>query len=148
MRLKNIAFVALVAGIPLGIGACKNAAGPEDSLNEARALWAQTGPSNYTMTIQVSCECGSEQSGPVVISVRNGVVESRRYVSSGSLVDSRYEARFPSIDGLFELVEKGIRENWSPRDAQYDSDTGYPTRIEKPGIAQSEVYSVTVLKGY
>jgi hypothetical protein len=146
MRLRVTIFAALVAALPLGIGACKDVTGPEETLSAARALWSQNAPSNYTMTMQVSCECTSELTGPIVTTVRNGVVESRRYVSSGAVVESRYDDWFPTVDQLFGMVERAIRENWSPRDAQYDSKVGYPTRVEIPGIAQSQVYSVTILK--
>jgi hypothetical protein len=146
MRLKKIAFVSVITAFALIMGACKDVAGPEETLGAARALWAQNGPVNYTMTTQVSCECTSELTGPIVTVVRNGVVQSRRYVGSGALVDPRYDTWFPSVDGLFGLVETSIRENWEPRNAQYDSQMGYPTLVEKPGIAQSEIFSVTILK--
>ena len=100
------------------------------------------------MTMQVSCECTSELTGPIVTTVKNGVVESRRYVSSGAVVEPRYHDWFPTVDELFGLVERGIRENWFPRDAQYDARLGYPTRVEIPGIAQSHVYSVTILRNW
>ena len=145
MRLRTVSSAIIAAAFSIGLTSCNDFTGPEESLSAARALWSQKAPLNYTMTTQISCECTSELTGPVVTIVRKGVVESRRYARTGELVESRYDDWFPGVEQLFGLIEKAIREDWSPRSAKYDPDAGYPTRVELPGIAQSQVYSVSIL---
>ena len=145
MRFQTSLSATMIVAFTLGISACKDVTGPEESLSAARALWSQRAPASYTMTMHVSCECTRELTGPVVIAVKNGAVESRRYVHSGALVESRYDDWFPTVEQLFDTVERAIRENWSSYNAQYDSEIGYPTRVEFPGIAQAHVYTVTIL---
>ena len=67
--------------------------------------------------------------GPVTVSVRNGVVESQQYVSSGATVAAQYAAIFPAVEGLFEIIDDAIRNDTKPLTIQYDPTLGYPTRI-------------------
>jgi hypothetical protein len=76
-----------------------------------------------------SCECTAEMSGPVIVSVRNGVVESRQYTQSGATVASRYADVFPAVEGLFTLIDDAIRNGTKPLTVEYDPALGYPTRI-------------------
>jgi uncharacterized protein DUF6174 len=68
-------------------------------------------------------------SGPVVVVVRDGVIESRRYTSTDAAVPSTHAALFPSIDGLFDVIEAARREDPARLDVTYDPRYGYPTRI-------------------
>ena len=84
--------------------------------------------------------------GPVVIRVRNGVIQSQRYADTGDAVAPHLDGWFPTVGQLFGLVELGVNEDWSPLAARYDRELGYPTHVEVPGIAQSIIYTVTLLK--
>jgi hypothetical protein len=68
-------------------------------------------------------------SGPVRVSVRNGVVEARQYLESGAAVSPQYAELFPTVEGLFSLIESGIRDDARLLSAQYDVTLGYPTRF-------------------
>ena len=68
-------------------------------------------------------------SGPVIVSVRNGVVESRQYTQTGASVTSEYANALPTVEGLFALVDEAIRNGTKPLTVQYDPTLGYPTRI-------------------
>ena len=118
------------AAMVLSAAACGGSTGPTEDLEAARSKWSRLGPASYSMTIRVVCECTAEMAGPVVVVVRNGVVESRTYVPAGRAVSSEYVASFPTVEGLFALVESAIRRDTKPLVAQYDAALGYPTRIE------------------
>ena len=70
-RARNVSVVALLTAI---VACSSNSTAPADSLAAARARWARNAPMAYSYTIQRSCECLAESSGPVVVSVRNGAV--------------------------------------------------------------------------
>ena len=121
---------AVAVALVLGIADCGvSATAPESGLAAARFRWAQRAPAAYTITILRTCECLREMSGPVTVSVRNGVVESRQYVESGAAVPPQYVELFPTVEGLFALIEDGIRSDTRPLSAQYDATLGYPTRF-------------------
>ena len=132
MWRKRVAItVTLAATVAVvSAGACGNGTAPSWELTAARAKWESSGPASYTVTIRIACECTQEMAGPVVVTVRNGVVESRSYVPSGAAVSSQYVGSFPAVEGLFALIEKAMRDGTKPLVAQYHPTLGYPTRIE------------------
>ena len=126
----SVSCAAAALVMVLGAAACGSSTAPSDDLAAARSKWSRLGPPSYTMTIRVVCECTAEMAGPVVVEVKNGSVASRTYVPAGRPVSAEYFASFPTVEGLFALVENAIRADTKPLVAQYDSALGYPTRIE------------------
>lgn len=82
-------------------------------------------------------------SGPVIVSVRNGGVESRTYAQSGSAV-TQYADLFPTVDGLFAMIDTAVRSGSSRIEADYDATFGFPTfiAIGNPSV-DAPVYTVT-----
>jgi hypothetical protein len=116
-------FLAAVA-----IAGCSDQS-PTDELSAAQRRWNAWGPASYDLTVGRSCECTPEMAGPVVVRVRNGVVESKTYVGTGAPVDEfRFPAIFPDVPGLFQLVLNEIGKG-HVTDVDYDATTGYPLRI-------------------
>ena len=107
---RTIALASLVLLAACGSGSTA----PADSLAAARARWARNAPPAYSYTIQRSCECTAEMTGPVAVVVRGGVVESRQYVSSGASVAPQYASIFPAVEGLFTIIER-VATPWVPR---------------------------------
>lgn len=138
-------FVAAIA--VLALACASNATGPEGELAAGRTRWARAGSTSYTMTINRTCECLLEMGGSVVIVVRNGVVESRHYVQSGTAVAPEYAELFPTVEGLFALIGTAVRDGTLPLDAQYHPTLGYPTRfaVGDPAV-DAPVYTVTELR--
>jgi len=128
-------------------GACNSGTGPAGELASARSRWSRLAPPSYTMTVSRTCECLPEMSGPVLVTVRNGVVESRQYVRSGAAVSDQYVAIFPGIDGLFAIIDDAVRNGTQPLKVEYDASLGYPTRIElgDPAV-DAPVYIVSGLQ--
>jgi hypothetical protein len=122
--------LALAAVLPLGAAACRAApTEPGARLNTARVRWARTGPASYRITLARSCMCTEAMSGPVVVTVRAGVVTARVYERTGAPVDPAYAGAFPAVEGLFALVEEGVRSGARPAEVRYHPSLGYPTRI-------------------
>jgi hypothetical protein len=119
-----------VAALFIAVAGCRSTGtDPESSLAAARARWADRAPAAYSVTILRTCECLRDMSGPVRVTVRNGVVESRQYLESGAAVAPQYAQLFPAVEGLFSLIDTGIRDDSRPLSAQYDATLGYPIRF-------------------
>lgn len=128
MRTISLTLACLAAAAAT-LGACGGPTAPERQLQAARLKWERARPAAYTITIDRSCECTQEMSGPVVVSVRDGVVESRTYVASSVAVTPSYSGLFPSIDGLFERIDDARRRRAASVDVTYDHAFGFPTAI-------------------
>ncbi|HJU73950.1 MAG TPA: DUF6174 domain-containing protein [Gemmatimonadaceae bacterium] len=120
------AALALVIGPVLG---CVDATSPDSELEAARRRWADSGPTSYAITISRSCECTPEMTGPVVVSVRNRVVESRTYTRTGTAVASGSIELFPSVEGLFRLIADAIAQRAASLVVRYDPTLGHPIVI-------------------
>lgn len=147
-RSVSSALTIVAAVVTLSAAACNNGStAPIVNLPAARARWSRVGPAAYSYTISRSCECLRETTGPVVVTVRNGVVESRQYTLSGEPVPPQYAEVFPSVEGLFALIDDAIRNGTTPLSVRYDPALGYPTRIALGDpAADAPLYLVTELR--
>ena len=133
MRLKYF-IVACVA--PATLAACGGATAPAPNpeLQAARIKWESGRPAAYSITVDRLCECTLEMSGPVVVAVRDHAIESRTYVPSAYFVNptpvsATYANLFPSVDGLFDLIDEAFRRRAASVDVTYDSTLGFPVTI-------------------
>ena len=125
LRLATLAVIVTldVSGCTAGI------TNPGNELAAARLRWSGVGPSNYTIMISRRCECLEPGQGPVLVTVRDGVVQSRLYTRTGAPVSAEYAARFPSVDGLFAAIGTALRDGVQPIQVVYDPALGYATRV-------------------
>jgi len=93
----------------------------------ARGRWEAHEPVAYRFRISRSCECTGTEA--VIVEVRNGVVQSRRYAANGALVPAEGPGLYPSIDGIFDLIEQFRREGVDQIAVRYDDELGYPRSI-------------------
>jgi hypothetical protein len=126
MRPKG-AHLATVIAVLLAatITACNGLLSPTEELSGARRRWADKGPAIYSIDLFRSCECTPEMSGPVVVSVQNGAVQSRAY-RTGVIVPPNMAPLFPGIEGLFDLIADARRRNAHRLEVRYDRELGYP----------------------
>jgi hypothetical protein len=129
IRSSHVRLGLAAALLTFTLAACSSATAPGRDVALARARWAQRGPASYSITVARSCECLDEWTGPVVVIVRNGVVESRHYTRDGAAVPPQYADLFPSVEGLFGIIETARREGAAQLDVSYDPTFGYPARI-------------------
>jgi Family of unknown function (DUF6174) len=124
----RLALVAML--VTLVIGGCKSTVtGPESELQFGRARWAMVGPASYSVVVSRSCECLEAAVGPVRVTVRNGVVQSRDYTRTGAPVATTRDDWFPTVEELFAVIDAAIRDGIQPLDVSYDPTLGYPTRV-------------------
>ena len=141
MRLASLTFACLAAAA-VTVGACDGPTAPERKLQAARLKWEHTRPAAYTYTVALYCFCPQEGSGPVIVSVRDGVVESRTYVDNGAAVAPTDAGNFPTVDGLFEVIEDA-RQRADAIDVTYDPAFGFPAVISIDYIRTSADDEIT-----
>jgi uncharacterized protein DUF6174 len=98
-------------------------------LERNRALWDTTGLATYEYGVERICFCGVEARGPVLVNVEAGSVLSRRYVDSGDPVLPGFADLFPTVVGLFDVIEGAIEDDAFNIDVSWDIATGLPTDI-------------------
>lgn len=101
----------------------------QEELERNRALWARVAPDAYEYSLRRHCFCGPDYLGPVRISVGAGGTVSRAYVDSGASVPDEIAEVFPTVDGLFELLQEAIDRRAFELDVLYDSATGVPVDV-------------------
>jgi hypothetical protein len=120
----------VLAAILMAPVACTSATAPENELAAARQLWADRKPASYGFMLARHCgECLPEMVGPVLIKVENGTIVSREYVQTGAPVQSTFADAFPSIDGVFDIVEEAISRDAYRLEVSYHRTLGYPVNI-------------------
>jgi hypothetical protein len=111
------------------IAACSHGTAPGWEFQAARARWHQQAPSAYTITLFRSCECTAEMTGPVLVTVRDGEVVSRIYTRTGQAVPPGFVVAFPSVDGLFAIIDDAHARHAAQVNVEYDPAFGFPTTI-------------------
>jgi hypothetical protein len=111
------------------LAACNGTTAPDWELRAAQARWSQRGLPSYDITVSRGCECLPESTGPAVVSVRDGIVVSRTYVSNGAPVGLAYAESYPTVEGLFKKIDDARRQNPASLEVDYDPTFGYPRRI-------------------
>jgi hypothetical protein len=112
-------------------------------LAAARLRWAQSAPAAYQITVGRSCFCSPDVTRAVIVTVRNGQVESRRYEDTGADVPADIALAYPTVDGLFDVIDGAIGEQASMVDVLYDAARGFPVSIQidgSPMIADDEMF--------
>jgi hypothetical protein len=98
-------------------------------LQEARDRWARARISSYDYTLTRACFCSSEFTRPIIVSVRNGTVASRRYADSGQPIPATFENVFSTVDDLFDEIELAIDNDPAQLRASYDDSIGVPLSV-------------------
>ena len=119
----SLALLALLSGCGiLGIGED----GERERLARSMRTWSENQPERYHFVLERLCLCPLEVVSAVEIGVGNGVVVSRRYVQTGQPVSARYVELFPSMEGVFDLLEDALDREAGRIDVRYDSRYGFP----------------------
>jgi hypothetical protein len=97
--------------------------------NDARALWASCGIVSYEYVVRNHCFCGYGGISVRVVVV-NRSVQSATIVGTNQPVAASSAYLFRDIDGLFGVIEEGLRRDPARLDASYDGTYGVPTQFD------------------
>lgn len=138
VRLPRAWALLLLAG-------CGAEQGPELELAEQiavqRAVWEAGRPSRYRMVLRHLCFCPPAAVGPVEVVVDGDTVTRRTYWTSGEVVDPSLADAFPTVAGLFDLLEEAVAGGADEVEVEWDPDTGAPRDLfvdYDTGVADEE----------
>jgi hypothetical protein len=128
--------VAPLLALPLvaALAGCVIITGHDDDdrhdLDKHRRRWRSANVASYEYEIRRSCgECPAESTEPVRVVVRNRAITSMTYVRTGLPVPAHYYGLFPTVEGLFGIVEDAIDRDAAALSVDYDAAYAYPTFI-------------------
>lgn len=99
------------------------------SLEEARTRWESLALDRYTYLVRRACECLPETTGPFEVRVRPGEEPTVIRPETGEALEPPVSDAFPSVQGLFALVDDALRRGAHRVDVEYDRSTGTPLRL-------------------
>jgi hypothetical protein len=149
MRPGNLAAATLLG---LALAGCGSSAGTPDapsspdsrsatraSFEQARAHWRSLALVDYRYSFRRSCFCVPAAISEVEILVRSGQVTQVFYADTGQAVSPD---GYPTVDGLFETLQRAFDDGAYEIRAAYDPGRGYPTDFyidTSPQIADEEL---------
>ncbi|SEA33297.1 hypothetical protein SAMN05660964_01395 [Thiothrix caldifontis] len=115
-------------------GGSSTSSDAQQQLDANRKKWDSLDIDDYSFTLQRNCFCRGDAIRPINIEVRDGSVKSATYADTGELLPDDRQTNKQSIynlnaDGLFNLVEQGIKGGAAKVDVSYDKQYGLPASI-------------------
>ncbi len=97
-------------------------------LESARALWRQAAIDDYDLAMTRRCFCAFV--GEVTVQVRGGVRTATVVAEDISLpLTPAFEQSYPTVDGLFALIDEAIADGVHELRVTYHPVLGYPTLV-------------------
>ena len=85
---------------------------------------------NYDMTLERICFCHKDYRGPFVMRIRNGEVQSAKYLSDtlrGSSTNPDLLNGLLTVDGVFGQIQNALDRSYVEIKVTYDETTGHPS---------------------
>jgi hypothetical protein len=121
------------ATLTLATTGCVDIFGPSDEsrFDEARRTWLRFGPLDYQYEVIQSCFCAVPAVGRTVVVVVAGDVIVDAWVrSTGESLPASTWPFLPTVEDLFDLVDRAIRQRADRLDVRYDGRFGYPRLVD------------------
>jgi hypothetical protein len=135
VRSSLVRFVRALSllALALSASACTIITGPDDEwdfeqhdLTRARRTWSSNFIDDYEYVVRRDCFC-TLSGVSVRIVVQNDRVVAREIDGTATPVPSSLAYLYPTIDGLFSIIQDAIDQRAYRIDATYDYDYGFPT---------------------
>lgn len=119
--MKNLLFIFLII-----FSSCKkDEFTPSKDLEVNFKRWESLKIKNYQFEYTHNCFCSEEYRGPFKIEVKNGEVFS----VNGVLGNGNSWVQLPTIDSLFQYIEKSQLSDYETLTVKYDPNYGFPTEF-------------------
>lgn len=134
--MKKSYFLSILFLLSLSLFSCDG--GKREFLGH-QEKWDALQDEDYSFDLSISCFCIQSSYGPVTVVVKGDTVNALLNVNTGldlidetdsTLVFAKWKNLYPSIDGLFEVVESAIDDNADKLEVSYDETFGYPNSID------------------
>ncbi len=127
--MMAVALTLTLTSAVAGCGILDPDGGARDELEDNRDRWESTRPASYAMVVERLCFCGEEARGPVRVTVQGSTPTERVYTGTGEPVSPEFAGLFPTIDGLFDVIEDALDRDAHEVRVTYDLTTGIPADI-------------------
>ena len=121
--------IRLAALITFALGACADDNKAPDELATAREQFSETMHGSYRFTWRRSCECSTESTTPIRITVQQGNIISAINLETNQPVASDTLGALQTIEGVFDTIEDAYNENAASINVSYDPTTNYPISV-------------------
>jgi len=91
-----------------------------------RRTWESRRPAAYVLELERQCFCGVEARGPVLVTVDGTRVTERTYSGSGVAVPETFADLFPTVDGLFDILEDALARSAARVEVTWQEASGAP----------------------
>ncbi len=130
MTPRHAAATTLLVLLTLLGPACADMGPTQDRFHDEialhRARWEAHRPSSYVYEMQRICFCAEGAQGPVRIRVQGTQIVERTYTSSGAPVASEFQSLFPSVDGLFDMLDEAVDRDPYEFTVRWHDEIGVP----------------------
>lgn len=146
--VRRVGRHSLTLALATAVGvACSDMGGVSTRLQAHRMAWEALDVRSYDYTLDISCECLSAVTSPVRLQVRAGVITSLSYVYSGEPVAEEYRRFFPTIDGLFGVLQDALEYGADSISVEYDSVLHFPRTVfidyDRPSVDDEKWYTAS-----
>ncbi|MBI5834638.1 MAG: hypothetical protein HZB16_20255 [Armatimonadetes bacterium] len=112
----------------LALGGCGGqTATAVTDLAAARSRWRASGSANYHLTLATYCFCPDRER--IVVTVRNGVLSTANWETSGTPVPAGQLSLALTIEGLFAKLEDAYQRHAATVTVTYNAADGHPEHI-------------------
>lgn len=125
--VRASAWVLFALAAPLAGLACSDGLSPSESqLVDSRRKWADANIKDYSMVLTRTDGAGFPIAA--VVTVANGTIAAQIFVDTGDPVPAALAARYPLVEGLFDLVQDAFRRA-AATTVTFDGTLGHPLSI-------------------
>ena len=139
MRLPRLrrAFAAAYAVPAIVLAGCVSAVGLDDRFGDEEARlerawrdWRDLDIYDYEFVVRRDCYCDYQTQRPVRVVVWDDAIVSLTFDDTGAPVPAAYYGLYPSIEGLFGIIDEAIFQDADDLDVRYDPTYSYPREVE------------------
>ena len=102
---------------------------PKVTLEVNKAHWKAADIEDYEFQFKLNCLCNWPSTEPVVIGVADNRIVAVTRVRDGEVLPAEAFARYRTVEGLFDLIQRKIGELPADLSVTYDPDLGFPVEI-------------------
>lgn len=132
--VKKVILVPLILSVLVAASGCNSSSeGGDDgyqssdlaSLQSAKTKWDSHSAQFYTFQSKRSCECVTEMSAQMKVSVSGNSVLSAFDLDTDEVISKEIQEEIKTVESLFAFIEKAI-ENSVSIEVTYNEEYGYP----------------------
>jgi Family of unknown function (DUF6174) len=101
----------------------------QGQLDSALQTWDAQQPAQYSFTWRRSCECTTETTQPIRITVSGNAITSAVYVETQLPVSANVRDNLLTIDGVFAEIQQAIADGAFAVTVTYDQTSGAPLTV-------------------